>query len=368
MKKVLVLGCTGSIGKSAIDVIEQFPERFTISGLTAYSSKEKLEVLKQKFNCPTYLAKDNGNEGLYNFIATNDAGIVVNGIAGSAGFMPSVVAIEAKKDLALANKETIVMAGNLIKKLANKNGTKIFPVDSEHSAVFNLIERIGHNSVSKIILTASGGPFRNYSLQQLKNVKLEDALKHPTWSMGKKITIDSATLANKGLEVIEASLLFDMAPKNIDVVVHPQSLVHSLVRTNDGELYAQLSLPDMRHPILSALSWPDFYSNDMQTLDIYNLNSENEITMTFSKPNRINFPMLDLAYFAAEKGGGYPIAFNAANEVAVESFVKGKISFIQISEIAEKVLSKDWSSEISMVDDVFSVDKEARMVSKEIIL
>ena len=243
------MGATGSIGTNCIDIIRKNPELFEIAGLSAYRDKVTLEKLSAEFkiqNC--ILSSETGEAKLLEMIRTTDADIAVNGISGASGLMPSKAALESGKDLALANKETIVMAGNLVRSLATLNHKQILPVDSEHSAVFNLIEAYGRESVSEIILTASGGPFRTWNKDRLASVTPSDALKHPTWSMGSKITIDSASLANKGLEVIEACRLFDILPDYVKVVVHPQSLIHSFIRTKDGVLYAQISHPDMRPP------------------------------------------------------------------------------------------------------------------------
>lgn len=379
MKKVLVLGATGSIGTSGLDIIANNKDLFCAVGMSAHSisNTKKLQQLAKAHNCKnlcisattykqeilqcqdtsTDAPKINffGENGLKELIEQSDCDIVLNGIAGAAGLMPSVWAIQNKKDLALANKETIVMAGNLIKKLATQNGVQILPVDSEHSAVFNLIQKYGKESVQEIILTASGGPFKNLPKEKLKNVTLADTLKHPTWNMGKKITIDSATLANKGLEVIEACRLFDIDVEKVRVVVHPQSLVHSLIRTKDGVLYAQISHPDMRHPILSALSYPKFLPNALPVFDL-----ANDVTMTFSKPRFEDFPMLSLAIDAVKKAGGYTIAYNGANEVAVGAFLKEKINFTDIALITKTVLQEDWSKEPDTIEEVCTIDKLAR--------
>lgn len=365
-KKVLVLGATGSIGQSTLNIIESMSDKFTLSGISAHSNKDKLEALAQKFNCKNFFLSSASEKGFIDFIQNTDADIVVNGIAGSAGLLPSLAALESKKDLALANKETMVMAGKLIKALAKKNNCRILPVDSEHSAVFMLIEKYGHENVDKIILTASGGPFRKYTKEELQNVTLEDALKHPTWNMGQKITIDSATLANKGLEVIEAVQLFDFPPERVQVVVHPQSIVHSLIRTKDGVMYAQLSKPDMRHPIVTALTYPDFCTNKLEQLDFLT-SGENGSCLEFYPPRPDIFPMLKMAYSAANLGGAGTIAFNASNEVAVSAFVSKAISFTQIPLVTEYVLSKIENSQPETFEQVFERDKEARMLANQFI-
>ena len=362
MKKILVLGCTGSIGTNALAIAENMPEDFEVCGIQAHSNKEKLEELSKKYNCPSLLTCENNTEDAFQkLIDDAKPDIVVNGIAGSAGLLPSKIVLENKIDLALANKETIVMAGNLIKKLAAQNKAKILPVDSEHSAIFNLIERIGKENVSKIIITASGGPFREFTKEELKNVTVEQALNHPTWKMGKKITIDSSTLANKGLEVIEAAYLFDAKPEQIEVVVHPQSLIHSLVRTNDGMLYAQISDPDMKHPIQSALTWPKNTENYLKPFDLF------DKTMTFFKPRMDDFPLLSMAFNSIKEKGSYTIAFNAANEVAVAAFLNKKIGYQDISSTVAKVLEKDWKKESLNFDEVFATDKKAREYAAELL-
>ncbi len=359
MKKVLILGCTGSIGSNTIDVVRNSKEDFKICGLQANSQKEKLQNLSKEFNCPSTLTQTDGLDGIKNIIENTNSDIVVNGISGSSGLLPSKFVLENGIDLALANKESVVMAWPLIKSLSQKNNAKIIPVDSEHSAIFCLINQIKKENVKQIIITASGGPFRTFTKEQLQSVTLEQALKHPTWNMGKKITIDSASLANKGLEVIEAARLFDMDTKNIQVVIHPQSLVHSLVRTNDGMIYGQISDPDMKHPIINALYHPKNKQNYLQTFDLF------DKEFTFYKPNFENFPMLNLAYKSAENKKSYTIAYNAANEIAVQALFDKKIKFTEIPLIVEKVLQKDWTDEPSSFEIVFDQDKRARSYAKE---
>lgn len=359
MKRVLVLGCTGSIGTNAINIIKNMKDDFTLCGIQAHSNKDKLEQLSKEFNCPTLLTcNDNSEEAFEKLINESKPDIIVNGIAGAAGLLPSKVALDNKIDLALANKETIVMAGSLIKELAKKNKTPIIPVDSEHSAIFNLVEKIGKENISKIVITASGGPFREYTKEQLKNVTVEQALNHPTWNMGPKITIDSSTLANKGLEVIEAAYLFDVNASQIQVVVHPQSLVHSLVRTNDGMLYAQISDPDMKHPIFGALTWPNNVPTYLEPFELF------DHPMTFFKPRMDDFPLLKYAFNCVEIGNAATIAFNAANEVAVHAFLNKKISYLNISQIVYNVLQADWSFAITSFEHVFETDKKARELAQ----
>lgn len=362
MKKVLVLGCTGSIGSSTLDIINNMSRDFCVCGLQAHSNKEKLAKLSADYKCPSLLSSENNSiEAFQQLIDDAKPDIVVNGIAGAAGLLPSKIVLENGIDLALANKETIVMAGPLIKDLAKDKEAKLLPVDSEHSAIFNLTQRIGMNNISKIVITASGGPFRTYSKEELENVTLEQALKHPTWQMGKKITIDSSTLANKGLEVIEAAFLFDVTADQIEVVVHPQSLIHSLVRTNDGELYAQISEPDMKHPILCALNWPENKECYMETFDLF------DKTMSFFRPRMNDFPLLSYAFECVRFGKCYPIAFNAANEVAVHAFIDRKINYPSISRIVRTVLDKNWNTYLDSFDTVFEADKKAREFASELI-
>lgn len=360
MKRVLVLGCTGSIGTNTIEIIKNMSSDFTLCGIQAHSNKEKLEQLSSLYKCPSLLTKeDNSAKAFEKLINESKPDIIVNGIAGAAGLLPSKVALENKIPLALANKETIVMAGSLIKKLSKDKETPIVPVDSEHSAIFNLVEKIGKENISKIVITASGGPFREYTTEQLKNVTVEQALNHPTWNMGKKITIDSSTLANKGLEVIEAAYLFDVTAEQIQVVVHPQSLVHSLVRTNDGMLYAQISDPDMKHPIFGALTWPKNVQTYLEPFELF------DHPMTFFKPRMDDFPLLKYAFDCVKIGNGATIAFNAANEVAVHAFLDKKIKYLEIAQIVDSVLQKDWSFKINDFETVFESDKKARFYAEE---
>ena len=362
MKRVLVLGCTGSIGTSTLDIVNNMPEDFSVCGLQAHSNKEKLSALSANYKCPSLLSsEDNSAEAFQKLIDQSKPDIVVNGIAGAAGLVPSKVVLENGIDLALANKETIVMAGPLIKELARDKGAQLLPVDSEHSAIFNLTQRIGMKNISKIVITASGGPFRTYTKEQLEQVTLEQALKHPTWNMGKKITIDSSTLANKGLEVIEAAFLFDVTADQIEVVVHPQSLIHSLVRTNDGELYAQISEPDMKHPILCALNWPENKECYMSQFDLF------DKTMSFFRPRMNDFPLLSYAFECVKFGKCYPIAFNASNEVAVHAFIDGKINYPAISRIVRAVLDRNWNTPLNSFETVFEADKQARAYAMELV-
>ncbi|MCR5698247.1 MAG: 1-deoxy-D-xylulose-5-phosphate reductoisomerase [Treponemataceae bacterium] len=377
MKKVIVLGCSGSIGKSTISILKEFSDRFQVVGLQANTDEDFLINAAKDFNCkrncltgknlsecknPETVNYVNfyGKESLKEFIQYSGADIVVNGIAGSSGLMSSVYTLEKGINLALANKETMVMAGKIVRKIAKEHDAKILPVDSEHSAIFSLLEKCrvcdtDVDSAENLIITASGGPFRNYSKEELENVTLEKALSHPTWNMGPKITIDSSTLANKGLEVIEAYMLFDFDVDHIKVTVHPQSLVHSMVQTKDGQIYAQISKPDMRHPILMALTHPECLSNSLEKVDLTKL-----IEMQFMPPRLDVFPMLQLAYDSLRNGGSSTIVFNAANEVAVELFRQQKIKYTHISKIVEETLAFDWSKECTTIDEVLEIDADSR--------
>lgn len=355
-KRILVLGCTGSIGSQTLDIARKMSGRFEVCGISAGSNEKKVEELCREFGCRGTVFSRDGIEGLEALIKESKADIAVNGIAGAAGLAPSVLVLKNGIDLALANKETVVMAWNLVKETAGKNGARIIPVDSEHSAIFSLMQKIGSENISEIIITASGGPFRNFSDEELENVSIEDALKHPTWSMGPKITIDSATLANKGLEVIEACRLFEVPPEKVTVVVHPQSLIHSLVRTKDGMLYAQISNPDMRHPIFSSLVWPEFSENYLEKFDLASCKE-----MTFSAPRFESFPLLKTAFSCAKKGEGYTIAFNAANEIAVQAFLDKKCGFTDIAKIVISALDFDWSAQPASIEEIFAIDRKVRL-------
>lgn len=365
-KKILVLGCTGSIGTSTLDIIRNQKDSFSVCGLSANTNKIKLSELSREFNCPYTLTAEDGYDGIKKLIEISKPDIVVNGIAGSAGLIPSILTLESNVDLALANKESVVMAGSLIFDLAKKNNCKIIPVDSEHSAIFTLINQCGKDNIDQIILTASGGPFRTWKSKKIKKATLKDALKHPTWDMGIKITVDSATMGNKGLEVIEAKRLFNIETNKIEVVVHPQSIIHSLVRTVDGIVYGQFSEPDMKHPIIQALNYPFIKSDFMKPFSF--VDSENkERTLTFEQPRYDDFPLLKLAFEAADKDNCYPIAFNAANEIAAWAFIDEKIKFFKIAEVVSNVMSKDWSNIIRDTKDIFEADSLAREYAKELV-
>lgn len=370
-KKIIILGCTGSIGRNAETVIKTCRDRFEIAAISAHTDESNLLKFADHFSVPNICltGKESTNEriryqgkqGLIDMIRETEAEVLLNGISGSAGLSASIAAIESGKNLACANKETIVMAGSLILDYAKANGVEILPVDSEHSAIWQLIRGFKKEHLSEIILTASGGAFRNRPIDSLKNVTVNAALAHPTWEMGPKITIDSATMANKGLEIIEAQFLFDMPPEKIKVVIHPKSYVHSLIRTIDGYLYAQMSLPDMSIPIQNALSWPDIIPADAASLTIPGVDLE------FRDLDFNRYPIVRSAYKAAETGGAYPLVFNAANEEAVSAFMEGNIFFTDISSVVEKSLDINWPDKVESFEHIFEIDQEARAKSSALI-
>ncbi|MDR0376899.1 MAG: 1-deoxy-D-xylulose-5-phosphate reductoisomerase [Spirochaetaceae bacterium] len=352
-KRVAVLGATGSIGKSTIDVLREGKEYFDVVLLSSHRDVSGLAALSREFPAADLAltganaelggvcaanAVYRGKEGLLQAIARIAPDITVNGIAGAAGLEPSLAALDAGSDLALANKETVVMAAPLVFARAKKTGRRILPVDSEHHAVSSLMEARGRENAVEIILTASGGPFRTRKREDFARITVEEALAHPTWNMGPKITLDSASLANKGLEVIEAAGLFTMPPDRITVVIHPQSIVHSMVRLKDGGVYAQLSQPDMRLPIHNALYYPVCTPCSLGRLDFTGL------TLNFEAPDFAAFPMLPLAYEAAKRGGLYPAVYNAANEAAAAAFLAKTIGFLDIPRIVEYVLNTGWDT------------------------
>ena len=295
-----------------------------------------------------------GAAGLDRLIVDTDADIVLNAAAGSDGLRPSFAALSSGKDLALANKETIVMAGRLAMETAARLGRKILPVDSEHSAIFNMIERFGRASVRGVIITASGGAFRDLPVERLASVRPVDALVHPTWNMGAKITVDSASMANKGLEVIESARLFSLEPEEIEVVVHPESRIHSFIRTRDGSLYAQMSRPDMRLPIMNSLSWPRVLDDDVADMH------PGDVMMHFFRADPVRYPLLGLAYQALRDGEGATDAYNAANEVAVEAFMDGRIAFTDIYRVVAGALEREYPGRLEDLEIVAEVDAKAR--------
>ncbi len=374
-KNIVVLGSTGSIGTSVADIVRRSGGRLNIVGLAAGKNLELLaqqidEFAPQKVAVMTRdLAQDLkdllgnksvkvlwGKEGYNELASMAAADLVVSSMVGAAGLIPTVTAIEAGKDVALANKETLVAAGPLVMRLVEKYRVNLLPIDSEHSAIFQCLQGYRDSMVKKIILTASGGPFRQKPVEELASITPDEAVAHPNWSMGAKISVDSSTLMNKGLEVIEAKWLFSVPPEKIDVVVHPQSIIHSMVEYVDGSIIAQMGIPDMRVPISYALYWPDRMELDLPSLDLVNMGP-----LTFESPQMDKFPCLGLAFKALEMGGTATTVLNAANEVAVEAFLQGKIPYLKIPEIISEVLSQVGAQEMNSLDDVLQADAMARL-------
>ena len=376
MKNISVLGSTGSIGTQTLDVVRKSEGELKVSALAAGRDISGLEKQVREFKPGLVCVGDadlagdlktalkdtetkvvSGMEGLIEVSTVPEADTVVTAVVGMMGIKPTISAIESGKDIALANKETLVTAGHIIMPLAKEKGIKILPVDSEHSAVFQCLTSEPEAAVDNIILTASGGPFRGYSADQLEKVTLEQALAHPNWSMGKKITIDSATMVNKGLEVIEAKWLFDVTQDHIKVVVHPQSIIHSMVEFCDGAVKAQLGTPDMRLPIQYALFYPDRRPMDTERLDFYKVGK-----LDFEEPDMEVFKGLRFAYDALKAGGNMPTIFNAANELAVSRFLKGDICFVQIYEMIEKAMSDVDYKDDPDIEEVLMTEKEVYRV------
>lgn len=372
MKKISVLGSTGSIGTQTLDVVRRNND-IEIVALAAGRRIKELEAQIREFGpklvsvADEQLAKElavsiadldvkivYGMEGLTEAAVYPEAQTVVTAVVGMMGIVPTIAAIKAGKDIALANKETLVTAGHIIMPLAKEYNIDIYPVDSEHSAIFQSLNGEYHAEIDKILLTASGGPFRNYTKEQLKNVKVEDALKHPNWAMGRKITIDSSTMVNKGLEVMEAQWLFNVPADRVQVIIQPQSVIHSMVQFVDGGIMAQLGSPDMRLPIQYALYYPHRKPLDTKRLDFYELGQ-----ITFQKPDFDKFRGLALAYEAARKGGNIPTALNAANEMAVAMFLDRRISYLQIPEIIEYVMNETHYTDNPDVDRILETEQTA---------
>ena len=369
MKKIAILGSTGSIGTQTLDVVAEHGDIEVVAmscgrnislfekqirqfrpKLVSVWGEEDAKRLKLKL-ADMDIIVENGMDGLIDVAVYKEAQILVTAIVGMLGIRPTIAAIKAGKDIALANKETLVTAGHIIIPLSKENNVSILPVDSEHSAIFQSLQGEQHNKINRILLTASGGPFRGYTLDELKDIKVEDALKHPNWSMGRKITIDSSTLVNKGLEVMEAKWLFGVEPEQIQVVVHPQSVIHSAVEYEDGAVIAQLGTPDMRLPIQYALYYPNRRSLSGEKLDLFKLAS-----MTFEKPDTSTFKGLKLAYEAMKKGGNIPTAFNAANERAVALFLDHKIKYLDIVDIIEKSMNECSFIDNPSVDEILDTE------------
>jgi 1-deoxy-D-xylulose-5-phosphate reductoisomerase len=380
-KKIVILGATGSVGVNTLKVIEESPELFEVIGLTAHKNVELLVEQARRFrprmvtvggpeDARTIAAMldtssirlGSGVEDLIEIATLRDADIVVSSIVGAAGLIPTLAAIREGKRIALANKETLVMAGRLVMDEAEKSGAEIIPVDSEHNAIFQCLQGESRERIRRLILTASGGPFYDLSPEEMNRAAPEDALRHPKWDMGQKISIDSATLMNKGLEVIEARWLFDMNVDHVDVLVHPQSIVHSMVEYVDSSVLAQMGIPDMRVPISYALGYPDRLDGGLTPLDLVDKGP-----LTFKYPDRDRFPCLGLAYKAIRQGGLMPAVLNAANEVAVDAFLHRTISFPEIPELIQKTLGEFEVREYTVLEEVLRTDRRARRIAKEMI-
>ncbi|TXI24012.1 MAG: 1-deoxy-D-xylulose-5-phosphate reductoisomerase [Nitrosomonas sp.] len=389
VRKITLLGSTGSIGENTLDVVARHADRFQVCALTANKSVEKIFLQCQRFH-PQYAvmldhksaaALENklkaagfdtqvlsGVESLEKVASLPEVDIVMAAIVGAAGIRPTIAAARSGKSVMLANKETLVMAGRIFIDIVKQNQATLLPIDSEHNAIYQSLPKYFDGNlttagVRRILLTASGGPFRRFSERELEHVTPEQACAHPNWVMGKKISVDSATMMNKGLEVIEAHWLFDAAPEMIEVVIHPQSVIHSMVEYIDGSVLAQLGNPDMRTPIAHALGFPDRMESGVKSLNIFEI-----ARLDFEAPDLGRFPCLRLAYQALAKGGNMPAVLNAANEVAVESFLTGRMSFTAIPDMIEHVMSSVSSTEIDTLDDVLAADSTARLVAQEWLL
>lgn len=380
-KRLAILGSTGSIGTQALEVVSEQPDSFEVEVLTANGNCDLLIEQAQKFKPNAVVICDeskyekvndalfdlgvkvySGNEALNDVVQMDTVDLVLTALVGYSGLAPTLSAIEAKKPIALANKETLVVAGELVTEAAAKNRVPILPVDSEHSAIFQCLVGEFHNPIEKIILTASGGPFRGKKRDELLQVTKAQALKHPNWDMGAKVTIDSASLMNKGLEVMEAKWLFNLAPEQIDVVVHAQSIVHSLVQFEDGSIKAQLGLPDMKLPIQYAMGYPNRMKNSFPRFNFMEYPN-----LTFEEPDKETFRNLGLAFEALHRGGNVPCILNAANEIAVASFLQDRVGFLEMSDIIETTMAKATFIEKPSYDDYVLTDAEARRIAAELI-
>lgn len=380
-KNIAILGSTGSIGTQTLDIIKSFPDKFSAEVLTAQNNADLLISQAIEFRPNTVVI---GNENLYEKVNTtlspydikvfagsssieqivkmSSIDMVLVALVGYSGLRPTYNALKHGKSVALANKETLVVAGNIITSLAVEKNIRIFPVDSEHSAIFQCLQGEMNNEVDKLILTASGGPFLGKKKEELTKIKPAEALNHPNWKMGNKVTIDSATLMNKGLEMIEAHWLFEMSPDKIEIIIHPQSIIHSMVQFTDHSIKAQLGVPDMRLPIIYALSYPFRLGNSLPEISFKDLH-----TLTFAEPDLETFSCLKLAYEALKKGGSYPCCMNAANEIAVEAFLKEKVQFLQIPDIIEKTMEKATYVSKPDIDTLIEIDKESRFIATQIV-
>lgn len=381
MKHIAILGSTGSIGTQTLDVVSRYPDRFKADVLTANTNVEllaeqavrfgardvvicdesKYELLQRKLS-GTGICVHAGMDAVCGLVADDSPDVVVGAMVGFSGLRPVVAALQSGKTVALANKETLVAAGAIVDSIIKGGHGTILPVDSEHSAIFQCLQGSHGDKLSRIHLTASGGPFRTWTRENIAVAKASDALKHPNWNMGAKVTIDSATMMNKGLEVIEARWLFDVAPEQINVVVHPQSIVHSMVEFEDGAVIAQLGAPDMREPIQYALSYPHRIPLNNRKLDFSAIGS-----LEFREPDTGKFPCLALAFDAINRGGTAPTAMNAANEVAVQAYLEGRITFYGIAELIEKTMNALEVADTPTLDDIFAVNDEAKCIARSFL-
>jgi len=378
-KRIAILGSTGSIGTQSLEVISFFPDFFEVEVLTANNNSELLIFQARKYNPNTviianenkYLEVKNalsdlaikvfaGNKSISDIVESDNVDIVIAAMVGFSGLISVLNALENNKKVALANKETLVVAGSLIKEISKRKTISIIPVDSEHSAIFQCLVGENEKAVDKLILTASGGPFRNKKIEELEKVTVKQALAHPNWTMGAKVTIDSATMMNKGLEIIEAHWLFNVPTNKIEVVVHPQSIIHSMVQFTDGSVKAQLGLPDMRTPIQYALTYPNRFENKLDKIDFAKLNQ-----LTFETPDFKKYSCLNLAYYALNKGGNMPCIMNAANEIAVQKFLNEKIKFTEIPKVTENTMQKATFIKNPSLNDLITTDSEAREIAKK---
>jgi len=381
MKTIVILGSTGSIGTNTLDIVDRFPDEFCVAGLSAGTNDEKLEEQIRRFK-PRLVALSNesaaarlrrrcadlpvkilsGTDGVAQVASIPEAEMVISAIVGGAGLVPTLAAIRANKHIALANKEPMVMAGKLMQEEARKHGIRIYPVDSEHSAIFQSLEGHRVEDVRRLILTASGGALWTLTKEELQDVTPERALQHPNWKMGAKITVDSATLMNKGLEVVEARWLFDIPESRIDVLIHRESIIHSLVEYQDRSMIAQLGLPDMRTPISYAMRYPERMPLDLPSLDLTEIGK-----LTFCKPDHDRFPCLGLGYESLRVGGTMPATMNAANEVAVEAFLNGGIRFVDIAEVIRSTMEAHQPDEVESLDDALETDRWAREKAEALV-
>jgi len=379
LKRILILGSTGSIGTSTLDVVDHFPDRFPVAGLSAGKNAGLLLEQAKRYRpgavaigdpvavpalksalTPLGIRVFGGPDAVLELIEETAADLTVNALVGAAGLLPTMKAIERGMDVALANKESLVMAGALVMERVRERGVRLLPVDSEHSAIWQCLAGSDHPAIRRLMLTASGGPFVDWSAERMASITPKDALDHPTWNMGPKVTVDSATMMNKGLEIIEAHWLFDMAPDHIQVVVHRQSIVHSLVEFVDGSTLAQLSPPDMRLPIQLALTYPERWPRQATPLDLAALG-----TLSFESPDRKRFPCLNLAYQALGIGGTMPAVLNAANEVAVRAFLDERIPFTRIAELNERTMARHEVIAHPGLEDILKAD---RWASEELVI